>query len=258
MTEFHQLRSRNDETSPEWIEWDAIAQLRAKEAPTAPLPSLDHLKLADFENVYEPAEDTFLLIDALSYEFQHKQITDEPAIVVELGVGSGVPLVFFSQEWEKHCSNSKLLSFATDVNLQALSTTRQTASTNNVCIPELIRCDLASALLPRLAGQVQVLLFNPPYVPTPDEEVGGTGIEASWAGGVDGRRVVDRAIDQIAQLLEQPNGVAYLITVDDNRPVELARLFLNKGLEMKPLFRRRARNEYLSVQKLTWIERDCL
>ena len=45
-----------------------------------------------------------------------------------------------------------------------------------------------------LNGSVDILLFNPPYVPTESDEVCGTGIEASWAGGVDGREVIDRFI----------------------------------------------------------------
>ncbi len=45
-----------------------------------------------------------------------------------------------------------------------------------------------------LSGKVDILLFNPPYVPTESDEVCGNGIEASWAGGVDGREVIDRFI----------------------------------------------------------------
>ena len=114
---------------------------------------------------------------------------------------------------------------------------------------ETIQCDLATPLLDRCKQRIDVLIFNPPYVPTPDEEVSGNGIEVSWAGGERGRRVVDRAIPQIAHLLSE-NGVCYMITVDDNDPEEISHTFDALGIAMSPLVRRRAYNEYLSVQKL--------
>jgi len=276
-TEFHQLPSLDEECPEAWKKLNAAAADRAKSHPSASLPSLDHLTMKDCEYVYEPAEDTYLLLDAIQYEFEHGELArlkDRPqhAIAVEIGCGSGVPSVFLRMQWseanEQH-QQQQLSSFATDINPEALRVTRETAIASGVWNDEsfkLVQCDLASKLLPGLAGKVDVLLFNPPYVPTQDEEVGGTGIEASWAGGVDGRRVVDRAVPQIGQLLKHrgsaptrggSGGVAYLITVDDNRPHELAERFRKEeGLEMKPLFRRRARNEYLTVQKITRIQPD--
>ena len=105
-------------------------------------------------------------------------------------------------------------------------------------------------------GAVDVLLFNPPYVPTPSEEVvhpsqdgcrgyvahsqtGGatvfdsictddsirspylptTDITAAWAGGLRGREVIDRFIPTIEPLLSV-TGLCYMVLVKENQPEE--------------------------------------
>lgn len=72
-------------------------------------------------------------------------------------------------------------------------------------------------LLPRLAGLVDLLLFNPPYVVTPDEEVSGTGICAAWAGGTSGRVVIDKVLPNIPRLLSDI-GEAFMVTIPENKP----------------------------------------
>lgn len=253
MTEWHPLRPLDLGNSVQWDELDTEAIERAKSASSATMPSLDHLKLSDFEAVYEPSDDTYLLLDALAFDHTQKQF-DRASMALEIGCGSGVVSVFVRQLCA--APGRQLLSLATDVNRKALQVTQQTAAANSVNGGlELVQCDLIRPLLPLLTGCVDILIFNPPYVPTPDDEVGGAGIEASWAGGQDGRRVVDRAIQPMADLLSN-DGVGYLITVDDNRPEELASLFHRSGVEMRPFFRRRAHNEYLTVQKLTKVQGD--
>jgi len=53
----------------------------------------------------------------------------------------------------------------------------------------------------RLGHAVDILVFNPPYVPTPDEEVDtaqyDAGIAGSWAGGTDGMQVTDALLRQV-------------------------------------------------------------
>ena len=84
--------------------------------------------------------------------------------------------------------------------------------------PELIRTDLCQGIVHGLRQQVDLLLFNPPYVPTPDEEMGlGDVLAAAWAGGWKGRRVVDRFLPLVPQLLS-PQGQLFLIAVRENEP----------------------------------------
>lgn len=54
-----------------------------EESP-AELPDLDHLTMADFRHIYEPSDDTFLLMDTLEADVVSLQAL-RPRIVVEIG-----------------------------------------------------------------------------------------------------------------------------------------------------------------------------
>jgi release factor glutamine methyltransferase len=202
------------------------------------------------------------LLDGLQHEATAGVFSqmDTTALLVEIGCGTGVVSVYLASHIKtikESGGHEQPIVLVTDINPKALMVARATAKANSSSHHplhvEAIECDLLSALLPRMEHSVDILLFNPPYVPTPDDEVGGNGIEASWAGGQKGRRVIDRAIPQIARALSHPQGVAYMITVDDNEPEQLAASFRELGLLMTPLVRRREHNEFLTVQKICWI-----
>lgn len=52
-----------------------------------------------------------------------------------------------------------------------------------------MQSDLVSGL--QLSGLIDVLIFNPPYVPSISEEEKGI-IDKAWAGDVKGRHTTDR------------------------------------------------------------------
>ncbi|CAL1598422.1 unnamed protein product [Knipowitschia caucasica] len=209
-----------------------------------PTPLYSHAGRGDFRDVYEPAEDSFLLIDALEKDAERLKAMC-PRLCVEVGSGSGVVSAFLAS-----VLGPSAQFICTDVNPAAASCTAKTASCNNVSLQPVIT-DLADCLMPRMNGKVDVLLFNPPYVVTPSEEVGSSGIEAAWAGGERGREVLDRFLPMVSKLLSK-NGQCYLITIIENNPDEIISILGQSGLSGEVCLSTRAGNERLSVLRFRW------
>ncbi|KNE61913.1 hypothetical protein AMAG_07182 [Allomyces macrogynus ATCC 38327] len=159
-----------------------------------------------------------------------------PKLCLEIGSGSGCVSTFLAM-------HLKTLTFylTTDINPRACTATRRTAAQNRVVHRlEPIRSDLTAGLLPRLRGAIDVLLFNPPYVPTEVAEVvtaetAATDpsdlLAATWTGGQLGRAVTDRVLLQLPELMA-PNGVAYLVLLQENKPDEIAAMISKLGFDM--------------------------
>lgn len=202
-------------------------------------PDISHFSGEDYFHVYEPAEDTFLFLDAMQSDCKFLK-GRHPRLCLEIGSGSGVVSTFAAQ-----MLGSDTYFVCTDINRKAAEATSKTGMQNHIVL-NVVLGDLAGALLPRLQGQVDLLLFNPPYVVTPSEEVGTRGIEASWAGGPDGRQVTNRFLPQVPQLLSD-TGVFYLVVIKENKPDEIQRYLEKAGLHMTTVLSRRSGPEFLSV-----------
>lgn len=198
-----------------------------------PTPSISHLTKDDFRKVYEPAEDTFILLDALEADADSIiiSLSGRSPLCVEIGSGSGTVTTFISLI----LSPSSAAYLAIDLNPHANRCTVATGKANGVHI-EAVRTSLLSGLRDRLRGSVDVLLFNPPYVPTEEEEEmmaqDKAGIEGSWAGGATGTRLVDELIDEgvIRDVLGN-GGRIYLVAIKQNDPQGLVKRLQEQGLD---------------------------
>ncbi|KAJ3017115.1 UNVERIFIED_CONTAM: HemK methyltransferase member 2 [Siphonaria sp. JEL0065] len=209
-------------------------------------PSLSHFSSKDYDNVYEPCEDTFLLLDALEEDTVLLQSL-QPTICLEVGSGSGCVTTFLGFLWPQ------AYFLASDINPHAATATYKTGFHNGVPIDPVLS-NFTSGFGSRLHHSVDVLIFNPPYVVTPSEEVGSSGIEAAWAGGVDGREVLDQFIPKIEGLLSE-KGLFYLVTVKENRPLEIMQHMKDVyGLFSKVVLSRRAGIEGLSIIRFSRAE----
>ena len=138
---------------------------------------------------------------------------------------------------------------AVDLNPAAASVSRRTAANNHLFHYEVINADLLAPLTTRLRSRVDVLIFNPPYVVTPAEEVVDGGLTASWAGGPRGRQVTDRLLPLVSDMLARPNGVFYLVTIPENDPEEIGDILKGQGLVGEVVLKRRAGPERLAIYR---------
>jgi release factor glutamine methyltransferase len=208
-------------------------------------PDYSHFSTSDYEKIYEPCEDTFLFLDALEADIAFLNEL-RPAFVVEIGSGSGLVINFLA----KHLRNSNETAFfATDLNPTACLATQRTCLKNRNHNINILNCDLVTPLQDRLHGKIDVLLFNPPYVVTEAGELGSHGIQAAWAGGVDGREVMNRLFPLIDNLLS-PNGAFYLVCIKQNNIEQIGELFSKLGFSMKIVLNRKAGIEHLFVLKI--------
>ncbi|KAJ9587328.1 hypothetical protein L9F63_019155 [Diploptera punctata] len=208
-------------------------------------PSLSHFSSKDYNNFYEPAEDSFLLLDALEQELEIIKIL-KPSVCVEIGSGSGIVITALAKAVGKSCSYT-----AVDVNLAACEATQSTSESNGVNV-EVVSMDLLSAFCWK--NKVDILIFNPPYVVTPSEEVYEKGmfgeLSKAWSGGKRGREVMDRIFPEISDILTE-DGIFYMIAISDNCPEDIEHIMNNLGFVMEIVQERSIRGEHLLVLKFT-------
>lgn len=205
-------------------------------------PKLCHLTGYDFEHVYEPAEDTYLMMDALEKDLPCIRLA-QPAIIVEVCSGSGIINTALARALGKTA-----LFISTDVNEFACKASRDTFRFNEINTFQVICADLLSNLT---SGVVDVLICNPPYVPTTEEELTNSDkLALSWAGGKDGRQVMNRLFSDVPRLLS-PEGIFYLLVLKENRPSEIIDLFHDYDFISDIIMSRKAGREHLFVLKFS-------
>lgn len=211
-----------------------------------PTPDTSHVP---FERVYEPAEDSYLLLDTISAPSETAFLTSRfggnstaAPLVVEVGTGSGVVIGFVAAQAERLFGTRNVLTAGVDLNgfaCRATNGTVERARKENEetgCHAWLgaMMGDLAS---PLRDGIVDVLVFNPPYVPSselPDQSSDTLRIgerkttfdedsyflSLSYAGGKDGMETTDRLLEALPSVLSA-RGCAYILLCAQNKPQQV-------------------------------------
>lgn len=200
--------------------------------------------------VYEPCDDSFALVDALLAD-RTNLLQHHPTLCMEIGCGSGYVIASLALMLGQEANGSYFI--ATDMNPHAVRVTHETLEKHGV-YAELLNTNIASGLEERLQRSVDVMVVNPPYVPTPEEEVGCKGITAAWAGGENGRSVIDMILP-IADNLLSDKGWLYMVTLTANDPSGICLGMRKKGFDARIVLQRSTEEESLHVIKF-WRDPD--
>ena len=204
----------------------------------------------DFKNVYEPAEDTFLLIDSITNDLDKNKLFN-PIKSIEIGCGNGLVSCCYLDILKKE--NFKLEKhFCIDINKDALNLTEKLIKNynlnNNVFF---IESDLFSNF--KNNEKFDIIIFNPPYVTTDDDEYKRSlekkDIYASWAGGKKGSETIFKFISQLKNFIKE-DSIIYLLLSKENEYLKIIDDINNCiNFQFEILMKIKATNEKLAVFK---------
>jgi release factor glutamine methyltransferase len=148
------------------------------------------MKIQVTENVYRPAEDSFLIADQIPY-YRSKRTLD-------IGTGSGI-LALVSAETAQEV-------VASDINPFAADCLKKNARLNGLDYKiDILVGDLFDPI--RTGERFDLITFNPPYLPEDGYQAQRDYLDFSWSGGSNGRQVTDRFLEEFPRYLKRDGSI---------------------------------------------------
>ncbi|MFW9951022.1 MAG: methyltransferase, partial [Candidatus Thorarchaeota archaeon] len=162
-----------------------------------------------FEDVYAPSDDSYLIIDYLSEHISENYFDgldiNKVKNILDMGTGTGI-IALFLHEVKKRITNFSPRIYASDILENAIKCAKLNDIFNNVEQSiTLIHSDLFKKFPANLKNKFNVIVFNPPYLPSLSDDfklAGNKDIDYSWNGGKKGFEVFFQFISQAKSFLD--------------------------------------------------------
>jgi len=174
------------------------------------------LKIKTLRDVYEPAEDSFLLA---------KHAKKLNGRILEVGCGCGIVSL------ECAFSNPKNIVEGVDINRKAVALAKENAKENNIKNARFYYSNLFS----KVKGKFDWIVFNPPYLPTAKEEKIRGKINLAFDGGRSGLEIIEKFARGAVRHLKKNGGllvIASSLAAEGNGIEEAVRMLNKNGFKV--------------------------
>ncbi|WP_052847222.1 HemK2/MTQ2 family protein methyltransferase [Streptomyces avicenniae] len=186
--------------------------------------------------VYRPQDDTSLLLEALV-----REPLTAGARVLDVGTGSGALALAAARLGSARVT-------AVDASRRAVMTARL----NALLARRRVRVHRGDLFAPVTGRTFDLVLANPPYVPSPHPRLPRRGPALAWDAGRDGRAILDRLCHSVPPLL-RPGGVVLIVHSGLSDPERTAGVLESSGLRAAITERRRIPFGPVMRERAAWL-----
>ena len=210
----------------------------------------------DFENVYSPSDDTYLLIDYFKESVNEKYFDglhiEDIKNILDLGTGTGIIAIFF-QLIKQQFTNFNPQIYASDILEEALNCAKLNEKLNGIKKKiTFIKSDLFRSFPLELKNTFNIIIFNPPYLPSIKSLNEKENIDYSWNGGKKGYEVFTHFLEQVRNFLNlQHKCYIYFISSSRTNLNNFYDIIKQKGFENKILIKKHIFFENIILNRLT-------
>ena len=206
----------------------------------------DPLIECDNKNVYYPSEDSFLLIDYFKERINDTYLDgiklSDIENVLDMGTGTGIIAIYFQLLKSQNRSfNPRII--ASDITEDAIVCAKENESLNKIDEEiTFLRSDLFKNFPNNLKSSINIIIFNPPYLPSSELTKNfkdKRNIDYSWDGGVKGYELSLQFLKEAKTFLNlEKDHYIYIISSSRTEKVDLINAIINLDYDCEILEKR--------------------